>query len=459
MNKFRIQLATLSFSIFLLIVGCSSLSESESVAETQPNSSEPSNPAADVTSEPNTEEFTPSAPNESYPALAYPPPLGPTLTAPYPGPMPTPQLTQPRPTATPTIVVQSLSAPSFSGYCGEELTGKLAFFQENGQLTVFDYDTCSAWYSTQVNLRDAVWSPTGDRLLVHTNNQDTYFYSPDGECLHSESNGFVTWDRTGQLRPNNPHVWNEDSSVSVYIKTVQDAAGNWEHIAQVDDVNGNGRTEWSLEIFSPRFGVVAVLEWVPYSDWVLLGYANGGVATHLATGYRLAALNVRSGEIVDSGLSTPGIAQIDWHPTIPGLLATADLQAADVSGLGHLATWQVFENRVERWATPTDYIRGPVWSPNGRYLAYQIYDLAPGMGIGVTDIETNEAETWTEQGIWPQWSRDSSTLFYLEMLEPDNDLVRILAKSREAPPIMVTQTRHPGCYGFCEPQNFFDYTP
>ena len=396
-------------------------------------------------------------PDSNYLATAYPPP--PQPTSPYPGPRPEPRSTMPPPTPTPPITVYPFDNcdlhPSFNRCGGVPLTGRLAYFQVDGRLTVLNFNTETAWVSTQVNLRDVDWSPAGDRLLVHDENLlDTYFYHRDGHLLHSETRGWVSWGHTGNHIRAGSYLWNEEYSISVHINHSQTGA-----VAQIDFTDGTSLTEWPLEVSSYPYGVVAVLDWVPQMNWVLLGYANGGAATRMVTGYRLMALNVRSGEIVDSGLFTPGTEQIDWHPLKPGVLATTNLDGSNVGGLGSLVTWQVLENQVTYPLVSAEFVRSPVWSPDGRYLAYSAYDLFGNIWLTVLDTETDQTETRAENGTWPAWSRDGSMLFYLETI-PGSKLARIRTVRRDqGEPLTVAIGRFPSCPGLCQPRTVFDYTP
>lgn len=398
-------------------------------------------------------------PNSNYLATAYPYPPPPQPTSPYPGPRPITHPTRLQPTSTPPITTQLVDNcdlhPSFSRCGGIPLTGKLAYFQIDGRLTVLNFDTETAWVSTQINLKDVDWSPAGDRLLVHDKDlHDTYFYHQDGNLLHSESIGWVSWGQTENHIRAGSYLWNEEGSISVYISHTQTGT-----VAQVDFTDGTHPTEWPLDVSSYPYGVVGILDWVPQMDWVLLGYANGGVATHLATGYRLMALNVRSGEIVDSGLYTPGIEQIDWHPLEPGLLVTTDLQSSEVIGLGKLVLWQVTENQVITPSTTTEFVQSPVWSPDGRYLAYSDYDLLGNISLSVLDTETGQTQIRARNGTWPAWSRDSSMLFYLETT-PESNTALIRAVSQEqGEPLTIAIGLFPSCPGSCQPRTTFDYAP
>jgi dipeptidyl aminopeptidase/acylaminoacyl peptidase len=325
---------------------------------------------------------------------------------------------------------------------------------ENGQLTILNLDAETAWVSTQINLRDVDWSPAGDRLLVHDENLvDTYFYHQDGRLLHNETTGWVSWGQTDNHIRAGSYLWNENNSASVYISHLPTGA-----VAQISFTDGTLPKEWPLDVYGCPYSTF-VLDWVPQMEWVLLGCGHGGVATNMVLGYRLMALNVRTGEIVDSGLFTPGIEQIDWHPLEPGLLITTDIHGADVSGLGAIVTWQVLENRVVYPSVSTRLVRSPVWSPDGRYIVYTAYDLSGNTQLMVLDVETGTAATRAENGTWPAWSRDNSTIFYLETV-PGSESAMIRAVGREqGEPLTVAVGRPPRCPGLCQPRTVFDYTP
>ncbi len=408
----------------------------------------------------------PVPPLEDDPTPAYPPPpIQPT--PPYPGPPPGTFPTRIRSTPTPAIAVYPVDDcnvhPNFSRCGGAPLTGKLAYFSTNGQLTVLNLDAETAWFSTQVNLRDVDWSPAGDRLLVHDESlTNSYFYHQDGRLLHSETSGWVTWATVdNQIRAGTP-LWNEDYTIAaslIFLETNDTGEVAVSRLLQVDFRDGADRMEWPLAVPDYRYDAVALLDWVPQTEWLLVGYANGGAATRIISGYRLMAVNARTGEIVDSGLFTPGVDQLDWHPSKTGLLVTTDLGKAEVGGLGALATWQVLENQAAYPSGTSQFARSPVWSPDGRHLAYSAYDLSGNHQLKILDTETNASVVRAEWGQFPIWSRDGTTIFYLEM-EPGNESARIRAVGREqGEPMTIAESRFPRCPGSCLPRTAVDYTP
>ncbi|MFQ5400793.1 MAG: TolB family protein [Anaerolineae bacterium] len=408
-------------------------------------------------------------PSPSGNALAYPPPSV-EPTPPYPGPSPGTFPTRIRPTPTPTISVQPVDDctlhPSFNRCGGAPLVGKLAYFSTDRQLTVLNLDTETAWFSTQSNLRDVDWSSAGDRLLVHDESLgDTYFYHQDGRLLHNETSGWVMWGSTGNEIRGGSYLVNEDHSITVSLVFVEvpNTEGDNTHPErrlQVDFQDGTGRQVWSLEAPNYRYDIVSILDWIPQTEWILVGYANGGVAARIVSGNRLMAVNVRSGEIVDSRLFVPGIDQIDWHPMESGLLVTADLSSSEISGMGTLVTWQVWENQTAYLAEASPFIRSPVWSPDGRYLAYTAYDVdSENTFLMVLDTKTGIAAMRAKNGEFPAWSRDGSIIFYLE-LGTDKEPAYVWAVGREqGAPLLVAESRFPRCPGPCLPGTIFDYTP
>jgi hypothetical protein len=109
-------------------------------------------------------------------APAYPPP--PALpTSPYPGPVGSGW--QPGPT--PTIGIQPIDDyelhPIFSRCGGIHLSGKVAYIQPNGRLTVLDLDTERAWSSSQAGVKDVAWSPAGNLLLALNSRSGEVAYS------------------------------------------------------------------------------------------------------------------------------------------------------------------------------------------------------------------------------------------------------------------------------------------
>jgi WD40-like Beta Propeller Repeat len=315
------------------------------------------------------------------------------------------------------------------------------------------------------NLRDVRWSPTGDSLLVHDEDQDTFLYLSDGR-IFDYYDYKVTWQPNGSNLRSSSLIWSKDNSAAasiVFIETPSTESDPtvMERMVQIDSYEGNdkGRRLWLIEDPNFRYDVIALLDWVPQTDWLLLGYGHGSIASQIATGYRLAALNVRSGEIVDSGLSIPIDAQIDWHPSETGLLVTTDLRGSDVGGMGKLVLWQVLENRVNYPLVSEQYVQSPVWSPDGRYIAYSSLNLPENFQLHILDTETGIARMQVENGTWPAWSRDGSMLFYLEMI-PGSELAQIRAIGWDQDEsLIVALGLFPRCPGLCQPRTVFDYTP
>jgi hypothetical protein len=283
---------------------------------------------------------------------------------------------------------------------------------------------------------------------------DTYFYHQDGYLLHNETTGWVIWGHTDNHVRAGSYLWNEDYSISAYIDRSQPQQAR----AQFDFQDGTGRKEWPLNETEVYQGHPNLFGWVPQTEWILIGYGYGGVGTTTVSGYHLKALNARSGEMVDSGIWTRP-EHTDWHPSEAGLLVATDFAQAEIGRIGALVTWQILENQVTYRTELDRYARSPVWSPDGRYLAYSAHDLSGNVWLMVLDTETGFAETCAENGTWPAWSRDSSRLFYLEIL-PERESVWIRTVGREqGEPLTVAIGRLPRCPGVCQPRTAFDYAP
>ncbi len=142
--------------------------------------------------------FTPLA----YPALSLPQP-----TSPYPGPRSNILTTQlpPTPTAETSAVDDCSLHPSFGSCGGVPLTGKLAYYQSNGRLTVLDLDSETAWSSTQSGLKDIYWSPSGSALLAHNEDWNSYLYLSEGQPFEYYDH-WITWPYT---RPAGQFIWLE----------------------------------------------------------------------------------------------------------------------------------------------------------------------------------------------------------------------------------------------------------
>lgn len=391
--------------------------------------------------------------------FAYPPPP-PQPTSPYPGPTPNPYATRRvSPSPTPTIAVNPVEncdlSPSFSRCGGTQLTGKLAYFPTNGQLTVLDFDAEAIWISSQAALKDVDWSPAGDRLLVHDDIfRETYFYHQEGMLLHSESSGWVKWGTTDNHIRAGAYLWNEDYSIAAYI----DRSQPQQAMAQFDFQDDKGRKEWPLEDFEVYYGSPTFWEWVPPTEWILVGYGLGGVGTTTITGYHLMALNARSGEMRDSGIWTQP-EHIDWHPSETGLLVATDFAKSEMGRIGALVTWQILENQVTYLTESNHYASSPVWSPDGRYIAYSDYDGTWQNHLAVLDMETGLVTARANQADFPAWSQDGMTIFYLEMGERrDSALIRAIGRD-DGEPLTVAEGRFPSCPGLCQPRTVFDYTP
>ncbi len=107
----------------------------------------------------------------------------------------------------------------------------------------------------------------------------------------------------------------------------------------------------------------------------------------------------------------------------------------------------------------TPHILAPVWSPDGRYLAYSAFDLSGQFWLEVLDTQTGTAVKRADWGAWPAWNRDGDTLFYLERL-PEEEITRVRAVGREAgDPLTVAIARLLRGIGLSRPQSVFDYLP
>ena len=391
-----------------------------------------------------------------------------TLTSPYPGLPPQGSVpTRPRATSTPPITAILIDDctlhPSFSRCGGTQLTGKLAYLQTNDDLTVLDLDAETAWISTQTDLKIVDWSPVGHLLLVHNKEHYSFFYQPDG-TLYDFDDSPRAWASTGSHQRNS-YLWDEDHLTSVSIirpetEIIESNVLNTERMARFDFHDRAGRVYWSVEDSEFYQEIITLFDWVPQTEWILLGYGNGGMTTRMATGYRLKALNARTGEIIDSGLSVPADFHFDWHPSEAGLLVTTDLHGSDMSGAGTLALWQILNNEITYPLVAAHSAYTPVWSPDGRYIAYGNLDPYEHVQqLMVLDMETGIPEMRAEIGMWPAWSRNGAEIFYLEPESDENPaLVRAVGWEQEEPlTIAVSQSR-----SYPETrlsQTAFDYTP
>jgi hypothetical protein len=395
-------------------------------------------------------------------APAYPPP--PALpTSPYPGPAGSGW----QPSPTPTIGIQHLDDcelhPIFSRCGGIQLNGKVAYIQPNGRLTVLDLDTERAWSSSQAGVKDVAWSPAGNLLLVRDERLHTFLYQADGNLFDNHDDG-LTWQRRGHTLQSGSLIWSDDtlmaaSLIFVELVTSDHSRGQVERRVQIDFHDGSGQNHWLLEDPGFRYDTIGLFDWAPEMEWLLFGRSHGGVASQQVTGYRLLALNARSGEVADSGLSIPADAHFDWHPSEPGLLVTTNLSGSDVMTLGTLAVWRLLENQVTYPLTRGDLARSPIWSPDGRSIAYTGYELSGTGALMLLDTVTGVTRAVAELAEAPAWSRNGSTLFYLELM-PGNQWAKIRAVEQNGGESWtVAVSRLPGCPGPCNPRTAFDYAP
>ncbi len=453
-------------AVLLILVACMPTVESVSNMGKTAVSPTPT-PLPSYTQKPATAIIPASSPPPiNLPSSAYPPPPV-TVTSPYPGlPPQGARPTRPRATSTPPITTFPVDDctihPSFSRCGGTQLTGKLAYLQTDGDLTVLDFDTETAWMSTQTNLRTVDWSPSGNSLLVHNKAHYAFFYHPDG-TLYDFDDSPHAWASTGS-RQRNSYLWTEDYLLSASLirpgtELMDDGVLNTERMARFEFQDGTGRIYWSVEDSEFYQEIIKFIDWVPQTEWILLGYGNGGTATRMAMGYRLKALNARTGEIIDSGLYIPADVHFNWHPSETGLLVTTDLHGSDMSGAGALVLWQIVDNEITYPSELAYSTFTPVWSPDGRYIAYgNLESYEYGQQLMVLDTETGIAEIRAEMGARPAWSRDGSIIFYMEMTSNDDVLLRAVGREQGKPlTIAVTQsTSYPEAR---LSQTAFDYTP
>ncbi|NKQ35639.1 MAG: hypothetical protein HF973_08495 [Chloroflexi bacterium] len=394
----------------------------------------------------------------------YPPP---PPTPPYPGPSPYPSRTLPPPT--PTAAVNSVNDcdahPGFARCGGVPLTGKLAYFPPDNRLTVLDFAAETAWRSSQSGLQNVSWSPEGNLLLTHNRAGRSFLYQSDG-VLFDYAEYPLKWSPYSNRLLSGSTIWSPKDAMSasiVYVEseTKEASRARPEQIVEIYLPLGESPNplRWPLSdsAFPDQFFIL--LDWVPQTDWRLIGQGRGGTATQATAGYRLLALNARTGEILDSGLSLPAGGYFDWHPFETGLLATTDLTNSAIGGMGRLALWRIPENRVTHPPASTPHTLAPAWSPDGRYLAYAAFDLSGQFWLEVLDTQTGTAVKRAEWGAWPAWNRDGSAIFYLEVTS-EEETTRVRAVGREeGNPLTVAAARPLRGIGLSHPQTVFDYLP
>ncbi len=389
--------------------------------------------------------------------LAYPASLLPQTISPYPGAQPNVSPTRKWPTPKPTVAVFPVDdcklQPTFSNCDGIPLTGKLAYYQTDGLLTVLDLDAETAWSSTQTGLEDIYWSPTGSTLMAHSDNWYSYLYLSEGQTFDYYDH-WLSWPYT---RPAGTLIWLDDQTSAEIKYSTKDLDTKW--YLEVMFHDGTGVERWSLEDPEFDYEVITILDSVPNTEWLLLGYAHGLVASRMVTGYQLKAINVRSGAVIDSGLAIPQDEHLDWHPSETGFMVTTDLNKSEIMGIGELVTWQVLDNQITYPLTSNQFVQAPAWSPDGRYLAYGAYDLSEGFQLTVMDTAAEAVEIWAESGNWPNWNRDGSMLFYLNLHEERNSaLIQAIGRG-QTNPWTIAIARFPTCPGLCQPQSVFAYIP
>jgi WD40 repeat protein len=402
-------------------------------------------------------------------ARAYPyPPLSVLPTSPYPGAAPWPPASELQPDPTPTIGIQPVANcelhPSFSRCGGVPLTGRLAFVRPDGVLAVLDLDAEAAWSSNQADVRDLAWSPEGNLLLVHDKTLQPFLYQADGFLFGSLDHP-LRWQKRGHILQTATLIWSDDDLMAASLLFLEaadsdESQAQVERSVQIDFYDGSNQRRWLLEDPAYRGDVITLLDWAPRTEWLVFGRAYGGTGTRYVSGYHLFALNGRTGEISDSGLSIPQGAHFDWHPTIAGLLVTTDLLSSEVMGAGKLALWDLFENRRSYPLAGEELAQTPVWSPDGRYIAYSSFDSgSAGNALMVLDSLSGATTALAEHGTASAWSRNGATLFYLELIKdkPTAGLRAVASSGGQS--WIIAESRLPSCPGTCLYETAFAYAP
>ncbi|HFQ94592.1 MAG TPA: hypothetical protein ENK32_11315, partial [Anaerolineae bacterium] len=240
--------------------------------------------------------------------LPYPPPR-PQPTPPYLGPSPYPGRSQIAPSPTPTAAIYPVddcaAHPGFTRCGGAPLTGKLAYFSPDDQLTVLDFAAETAWRSSQTGLQDVSWSPEGNLLLTRSRDGRSYLYQADG-VLFDYAEYPLRWSPRNNRLLSGSAIWSPDDAMSASIVYVEGKVGadgrtRAEQVAEIYLPPGESPNPIHWPLSDPAFPdqYFVLLDWAPRMDWLLIGRGFGGSAAQQTAGFRLLALNARAGEILD----------------------------------------------------------------------------------------------------------------------------------------------------------------
>ncbi|MCB0037978.1 MAG: PD40 domain-containing protein, partial [Anaerolineales bacterium] len=260
-------------------------------------------------------------------------------------------------------------------------------------------------------------------------NIELYIIQPDGSSLTRLTENGVS-DSNASWSPDGRYVVyqsrRDGNSADIYIMN-----GDGSHSVNLI----NDPADSPLDDFRPR--------WSPNGDHIALYTDRFYDPVQDCALHRLAVMSISEGMDSFRPQSTrPGNQEtFGWGADGQTIYYTSFCQGREQYE-GEFYTWNITTDKVQRFTEDGLIKAAPVWSHNGRYLAYQaavegqfdlfIYDSETGETVNLTNHPSQDAQ--------PSWSPDDSQIVFVTDRDGNNEIYIINRDGSELRNI----SNHPG---------------
>ncbi|MCL5997126.1 MAG: hypothetical protein M1546_13875 [Chloroflexi bacterium] len=283
--------------------------------------------------------------------------------------------------------------------------------------------------------------------------------------LSKNGQATLRWSTDGWLAWSTPAGYNMDGE-------------NWEQTLFVKSADDDGEPVALQLSADVRRTYYQLIDWVPHSRLILAG--RGLMANSLwVDGVPLVTINADSGEVRDLGvimlLTREAYA---WQPGQQPLLAMAEGAGRFLTSNKQLIVLDIATGSSDRLTPKDQSVFEPVWSPDGKWLAYAANPARPdwqdngedmerglsGRAIYIVDAQNPDSGSrrpLTQPGAgidgWPSWSSDGTHLLYTRQTGNNVEIHRVSVDGQQDE-VLVDGLDDPPCfYSGCRWFQFMSY--